>query len=194
MCRQQTQQLTLRGLVLLMGASRGRKANPGARVIPCSGAERGTAGAGAAQEWLSTPTSGQGLWESAMKGFVNIFISHPRASVAPTAFQLPRRACCSVPGDVPSSGTDFAGGLCHCCGLPATFLGCQASPNEQPAAPRHSPEPLICSTHCSPSQGAGSHKEKGYGLLNILLRSTFSLQYGHVCFFPTMHQPRMQNS
>lgn len=36
--------------------------------------------------------------------------------------------------------------------------------------------------------------QKGYGLLNILLRSTFSLQYGHVCFLPTMHQPRMQNS
>jgi len=26
------------------------------------------------------------------------------------------------------------------------------------------------------------------------LRSTFSLQYGQVCFFPTMHQPRIQNS
>ena len=29
---------------------------------------------------------------------------------------------------------------------------------------------------------------------NIFLRSTFSLQYGHVCFFPTMHHPLMQNS
>lgn len=38
------------------------------------------------------------------------------------------------------------------------------------------------------------HLTKGYGLLNILFRSTFSLQYGHICFFPTMHQPRMQNS
>lgn len=37
-------------------------------------------------------------------------------------------------------------------------------------------------------------KVKGYGLQNILLRSTFSLQYGQVCFFPTIHQPRMQNS
>lgn len=54
--------------------------------------------------------------------------------------------------------------------------------------------PLLCPTHCFPSQSAGSQQEKGYGLLNILLRSTFSLQYGHVCFFPTMHQPRMQNS
>lgn len=35
---------------------------------------------------------------------------------------------------------------------------------------------------------------KGYGLLNILFKSTFSLQYGHVCFFPTIHHPRMQNS
>ena len=35
---------------------------------------------------------------------------------------------------------------------------------------------------------------KGYGLLNILFRSTFSLQYGHICFFPTMHHPLMQNS
>ena len=35
---------------------------------------------------------------------------------------------------------------------------------------------------------------KGYGLQNILARSTFSLQYGHVCFLPTIHQPRMQNS
>ena len=38
------------------------------------------------------------------------------------------------------------------------------------------------------------YKIKGYGLQNILLRSTFSLQYGQVCFFPTIHQPRMQNS
>lgn len=36
--------------------------------------------------------------------------------------------------------------------------------------------------------------QKGYGLLNIRFRSTFSLQYGHICFFPTMHQPLMQNS
>lgn len=35
---------------------------------------------------------------------------------------------------------------------------------------------------------------KGYGLFIILFKSTFSLQYGHVCFLPTMHQPRMQNS
>lgn len=35
---------------------------------------------------------------------------------------------------------------------------------------------------------------KGYGLFIILFRSTFSLQYGHVCFLPTMHHPRMQNS
>ena len=39
-----------------------------------------------------------------------------------------------------------------------------------------------------------SLSSKGYGFLNILLRSTFSLQYGQVCLFPTMHQPRMQNS
>lgn len=44
------------------------------------------------------------------------------------------------------------------------------------------------------SNPSSSCTEKGYGLLNILLRSTFSLQYGHVCFFPTMHHPRMQNS
>jgi len=36
--------------------------------------------------------------------------------------------------------------------------------------------------------------EKGYGLQNIFFRSTFSLQYGHVCFLPTMHHPRIQNS
>lgn len=36
--------------------------------------------------------------------------------------------------------------------------------------------------------------KKGYGLLNIRFRSTFSLQYGHICFLPTMHQPLMQNS
>lgn len=35
---------------------------------------------------------------------------------------------------------------------------------------------------------------KGYGLFIILFKSTFSLQYGHVCFLPTMHHPRMQNS
>lgn len=35
---------------------------------------------------------------------------------------------------------------------------------------------------------------KGYGDGNIRLRSTFSLQYGHVCFLPTIHQPRIQNS
>jgi len=35
---------------------------------------------------------------------------------------------------------------------------------------------------------------KGYGLGNMRLRSTFSLQYGHVCFLPTIHQPRIQNS
>lgn len=33
-----------------------------------------------------------------------------------------------------------------------------------------------------------------HGLQNIFFRSTFSLQYGHVCFLPMMHQPRMQNS
>lgn len=65
----------------------------------------------------------------------------------------------------------------------ATYSVCQASLS-----------PLVCSTHCLPPQSAGFQQEKGYGLLNILLRSTFSLQYGHVCFFPTMHQPRMQNS
>lgn len=37
-------------------------------------------------------------------------------------------------------------------------------------------------------------ESKGYGLLNILFRSTFSLQYGHICFFPTIHHPLMQNS
>ena len=30
--------------------------------------------------------------------------------------------------------------------------------------------------------------------MNMRFRSTFSLQYGQVCFFPTMHQPRIQNS
>jgi len=35
---------------------------------------------------------------------------------------------------------------------------------------------------------------QGYGDGNMRLRSTFSLQYGHVCFLPTMHQPRIQNS
>jgi len=35
---------------------------------------------------------------------------------------------------------------------------------------------------------------KGYGDGNMRLRSTFSLQHGHVCFLPTMHQPRIQNS
>ena len=39
-----------------------------------------------------------------------------------------------------------------------------------------------------------AEKHKGYGLGNILLRSTFSLQYGQVCFLPTIHQPRIQNS
>lgn len=39
-----------------------------------------------------------------------------------------------------------------------------------------------------------NESQKGYGLLNIRFRSTFSLQYGHICFFPTMHQPLMQNS
>lgn len=29
---------------------------------------------------------------------------------------------------------------------------------------------------------------------NSSFRLTFSLQYGHMSFFPTMHQPRMQNS
>ena len=33
-----------------------------------------------------------------------------------------------------------------------------------------------------------------HGLGNILFRSTFSWQYGQVCFLPTIHQPRMQNS
>lgn len=33
-----------------------------------------------------------------------------------------------------------------------------------------------------------------YGLLNKRFKSTFSLQYGQVCFFPIIHQPRIQNS
>lgn len=35
---------------------------------------------------------------------------------------------------------------------------------------------------------------RSHGLLNKRFRSTFSLQYGHVCFLPMIHQPRMQNS
>lgn len=35
---------------------------------------------------------------------------------------------------------------------------------------------------------------RSHGLLNKRFKSTFSLQYGHVCFFPMIHQPRIQNS
>lgn len=35
---------------------------------------------------------------------------------------------------------------------------------------------------------------RSHGLLNSRFKSTFSLQYGHVCFLPMMHQPRIQNS
>ena len=41
---------------------------------------------------------------------------------------------------------------------------------------------------------AVTHVITSHGLGNNRFRSTFSLQYGQVCFFPTMHQPRMQNS
>ena len=33
-----------------------------------------------------------------------------------------------------------------------------------------------------------------HGVGNILLRSTFSWQYGQVCFLPTINHPRIQNS